>query len=702
MVGESGVDNDDVTLATVDVAGSKATKVKKQKKKSDKNVKGQKDASNGGSDNVVTLPTDSENEGENLPEKPITSKKKSKKVKDARNKVRNATSTFNAAKQREKGTISSKKKKKGKLVEIKESPVVFTYNGIDTSNDGTNNEVTSPNDINNNEVTSPNDINNNEVTSPNDVDSLEDTSPNPLSSAKNPTPKKPAFKKPAKPHIIFVIADDLGYNDIGYHTRGTGSVVDTPIINDLALSGVRLENYYVQPVCTPTRASLMTGRYPIRMGLQHGNIRQADPNCLPLDETTLPDKLRDLGYATHAVGKWHLGFSSPKCLPTQRGFDSYLGLIIGSAGHYNYTKKGRALYSNESVEWNHTGKYSTELYTEHAVDIIRKHDRSVPLFLYLSYQAVHSPIECPDVYQRRYKDKYPDLWRVESRSLSGRLKYLGLLESVDVGLGNLTQVLKNTRMWEDTVLVFTSDNGGRNNLFASNWPLRGEKNTLFEGGIKGSAFVSSPLLPPDVIGTVQTGLMHVSDWFPTLVEGVAGGVAETRLPLDGLNMWPTIAEGLPSPRWEILHNIDHMKYMRRPDKPLPPTPYPHNQWILYDYIPFYPRTYAAIRYDNWKLITGIENIEYSGWVPPEESFKQPIPMETVDNLGIYVRLYDITKDPEERDNIALSNRHIVFKLLHRLAHHNEHVVIPEHLYNDPAAIRAKETPEGISWNPWRS
>ncbi|XP_072047296.1 arylsulfatase B-like [Amphiura filiformis] len=383
------------------------------------------------------------------------------------------------------------------------------------------------------------------------------------SSDKDVSNTGPIILVPSKPHIVFIVADDLGYNDVGYHGKRMGSIADTPAIDALAYSGVRLENYYVQPRCTPTRASLLTGRYPIRLGLQVGNIDVGDSTCLPLDETTLSEKLRDLGYATHAVGKWHLGFSRPACLPTRRGFESFIGILMGHATHIDQTRANiNALFTNESAEWSYSNEsnhiYSSELYTQHAVNIITNHNSSQPLFLYLSHQAPHSPMEALRKYQTGYMLEHPDIWNAmaKKRISSLRRDYLGLVKSLDDSVHTVTETLKDAGIWNNTVLVFTSDNGGRGSGAGNNWPLRGRKGALFEGGIKAVGLVNSPLLPTRVVGTIQNGLMHVSDWFPTLVEGVAGGkTRDGRLPLDGMNLWPTISKGSLSPRSEILHNI---------------------------------------------------------------------------------------------------------------------------------------------------
>ncbi|XP_072047294.1 arylsulfatase B-like [Amphiura filiformis] len=518
--------------------------------------------------------------------------------------------------------------------------------------------------------------------------------------------KSPVFDKDksSKPHIIYIIADDLGYNDVGYHGKRMGSIADTPAIDALAYSGVRLENYYVQPSCTPTRASLLTGRYPIRLGLQVGNIEAPDPTCLPLRETTLPDKLRDLGYGTHAVGKWHLGFSRPACLPTRRGFDSYFGIITGFASHYDRNRNGiNSLYTNDTVEWGYDGIYSSELYTQRTVDIIKNHNSKKPLFLYLSHQAAHTPMEAPERYERDYQLNYPHVWNriYDNKFGTKRKKYLGMVKSLDVSVHVVTETLKETGMWNNTVLIFTSDNGGRGGGGGNNWPLRGKKNTLWEGGIKGVGFVHSPLLPIHVSGTVHKGLMHVSDWFPTLVEGVAGGVAKGPLVLDGRNMWPSISQGQSSPRREILHNIatpirskdtlDKQGVMGWRERLI---------WGEPSNLSFNPTIKAAIRHGAFKLVTGPRGRQAGAWEPPPETRRSSLPMLAFDREDICIRLYNIDQDPLEKNNVAYKHPHAVHRLLRRLGFYDRKSKMPKRGVDRQAVPRIKKSGDRLAWRPW--
>ncbi|KAK7491342.1 hypothetical protein BaRGS_00017443 [Batillaria attramentaria] len=492
--------------------------------------------------------------------------------------------------------------------------------------------------------------------------------------ATNDVPTYPAAPS-RPPNIVFVLADDYGFHDVGYH----GSRIRTPTLDRLASEGVRLENYYVQPICTPTRSQLMSGRYQIHTGLQHGIIWASQPNALPLDSPTLADKIREAGYATHAVGKWHLGFYKQEYLPTNRGFDSFYGYLTGSEMYFNHTRCydrsgsdwcGLDLRDNTTPVFSETGNYSAHLFTRQAVNIVKNHPPSKPLFLYLAYQSVHAPLQVPDAYMEPYQD-------IQNKS---RRIYAGMVACMDEGVKNLTEALQDAGLWDNTVFVFSTDNGGPVWAAANNWPLRGAKGTLWEGGVHGVGFVRSDLLKQK--GVINRGFIHVSDWFPTLL-GLAGGSLNGTKALDGFDQWATISDGKASPRTELLHNIDILF------PPAGDTSYPGA---------FDTRVRAAIRSGDMKLITGDPG--EGEWTPPPEednllptSFSSDSPSADAQNVW----LFNITADPEERHDLSQQYPDVVKKLLQRLQYYNSTAVPPRYPPDDPNCDPAKH---GGVWGPW--
>ncbi|XP_077995700.1 arylsulfatase B-like [Glandiceps talaboti] len=440
-----------------------------------------------------------------------------------------------------------------------------------------------------------------------------------------PPPKtlttKPPEVKP--PHIVFIMADDLGWYDVSYH----GSTIKTPNIDQHAHEGVRLENYYVSSWDASSRLNFMTGRYRIHTGL-YGDVC----DYMGIGETTLAEKLRQSGYNTALVGKWHLGgLENPVCNPSQRGFDSFFGLIGDDQNYYRHRRDTQGeddLWANTTVVGQKfAGKYSTHLFAREAQRIIRQHDTDTPLFLYLSFQAVHTPLYVPTQYEHMYNKTIKD---------SNRRIFAGMATCMDEAIGNVTETLKQKGLWENTVLIFSSDNGGIPTGGGSNWPLRGHKGLWYEGGIKAVGIVNSPLLPEKVRGTLNQELMHMTDWFKTLIHLARGFLSGTK-PLDGYNQWSSISEGEKTKRKTILLNFipgaDHGINDPRISK-------------YFDAMPF-----ATIRSGSWKLLTG--NIENEGpWTtPPELGFKIEVPR----NHG-NLELYNIHDDPEERNNLVDINK----------------------------------------------
>lgn len=492
-----------------------------------------------------------------------------------------------------------------------------------------------------------------------------------------------------QPHIVFVLADDFGWYDVGYHN----SEIKTPNLDKLSASGVRLENYYVQPLCTPSRNQLMTGRYQIHTGMQHQIIWPCQPYCVPLNETLLPQLMKKAGYSTHMVGKWHLGMYKEDCLPTRRGFDTYFGYLTGSEDYYshvrcvpistlNLTRCALDLREGEEVATAYKGAYSTELFSQRAIRIIEKHTSNKPLFMYVALQAVHAPLQVPQRYLTPYsfiKDQ-------------NRRRYAGMVSALDEAVGNITLALKQSGLWENTVLVFSTDNGGQTLSGGSNWPLRGRKWSLWEGGVRGVGFVAGPLIMRP--GTVSRELIHISDWLPTLV-ALAGGSTNPTKPLDGFNVWNTISKGLASPRLELLHNIDPLY------NDIAPCPGRKNKLTLAQmdsgnsraFSGFNVSIHAAIRFSNWKLLTGYPGCDI--WFPRPDSNSCTSSFPEVGPLKP-VMLFDIEEDPEERNEVSAKFPAVVDFLLSRLNIYQKTALPVNFPSDDP---KCDPGPDG-AWGPW--
>ncbi len=259
-------------------------------------------------------------------------------------------------------------------------------------------------------------------------------------AAEEPTRPSPA------PHIVFFLADDLGWGDVGFH----GGTIPTPHIDQLAERGVRLEQFYVQPVCSPTRGALLTGRYPMRLGLQVGVVRPWAKHGLPLDERTLPQALREAGYATAICGKWHLGHVSPEYLPTRRGFDRQYGHYNGALDYFTHIRDGgHDWHENDAA--NHDKGYATDLIADAAIEIIAGHDPGKPLFLYVPFNAPHTPLQAP----ASWVGKFAHIENKQHRI------YAAMVACMDDAIGRILAALdEHGFAREETLVFFCSDNGG--------------------------------------------------------------------------------------------------------------------------------------------------------------------------------------------------------------------------------------------------
>jgi arylsulfatase A-like enzyme len=423
----------------------------------------------------------------------------------------------------------------------------------------------------------------------------------------------------AAPHIVLFLADDLGWGDVGFH----GSRIATPHIDAIARSGVRLEQFYVQPVCSPTRGAFLTGRYPMRLGLQVGVVRPWAEHGLPLGERTLAEALRDAGYATAICGKWHLGHGSRDYLPTRRGFDRQYGLYNGAIDYFTHARDGGHDW-HENDKANYDEGYATDLIANAAVKIIAGHDPKRPLFLYVPFNAPHTPLQAPKGYIGKYAHIPDQKQRIHA----------AMVASMDDAIGEIQGALdEHGFKREETLVFFCSDNGGMTG-YGSNGELRGQKGQLHEGGIRVPAVMSwrGKLTP----GAVVNAPLHIVDLYPTLLK-LAGGNPDQKHPLDGRDAWPAIAEGKTSPHDIIVHNV---------------TP-----WS------------GALRMGKWKLVHNgaIQANAIKG--PGSDTFE----------------LFDISADPNEKTDLSREHADIFTKLRTKLEELRAEAVPPNIPPNTPPA-----------------
>jgi arylsulfatase A-like enzyme len=371
-----------------------------------------------------------------------------------------------------------------------------------------------------------------------------------------------AYAEPLRPNIVFIMADDLGNADLGYR----GHEIRTPNIDKLATEGVRLEDFYGMPVCTPSRAELMTGRYAMRYGLQTLVIFPSHTYGLSTDERTLPQALKEAGYKTLMVGKWHLGHADRKYWPQNRGFDYFYGNVVGEVDYFTRERGGLIDWQRNGVFLKEPGYY-TDLIGDDAIRLIDQQDGKQPFFLYFASLASHAPFQAPQSAIDKYKAVADPLRRT----------YSAMISELDVEIGRLVAELDKKGLRDNTIILFASDNGGATNgLFAqgaksdadrahdeggvqrdqktpaSNAPFSGGKGSLHEGGVRVAAFANWPgKLKPRVV-TEPLGMVDV---MPTLL-ALAGAKGSPDHPFDGRDMWATIAEGAPSPHEDYLINVE--------------------------------------------------------------------------------------------------------------------------------------------------
>ncbi len=411
----------------------------------------------------------------------------------------------------------------------------------------------------------------------------------------------------ARPNVVLILTDDMGYADLGCYG---GKDIRTPNTDRLAKQGTRLTSFYSNgPVCTPTRAALMTGRWQQRVGLEWAIYPGEKKPGLPASETCVARMLRDAGYRTGMFGKWHLGYR-PEYGPNAHGFEVFTGLLSGNIDYYSKKQINGDHDWYEDTTPKQEKRYSTDVITDRAVAFIDRHHKE-PFFLYVPYNGVHWPFQAPD--------RPDDVRDRKTWFRGGRKDYAAMLERVDLGVGKILAALERHKLAEDTLVLFTNDNGGERN--SDNGPLFHHKATLWEGGIRVPCLLRWPGHVP--AGRVSAQPAITMDLTATLL--AACGVKPPRgRTLDGIDLLPHLKSGKVVER-TFFWRID------RADR---------KQW--------------AVRHGDWKYLRdgGIE------------------------------LLFDLARDPGERKTLAYRHPGTLVQLRDRLAawekvmarHKPEHVV----------------------------
>ena len=357
-----------------------------------------------------------------------------------------------------------------------------------------------------------------------------------------------------KPNVIVIVADDLGWADVGFH----GGEIDTPSLDRLANEGAKFDRFYTTPICSPTRAALMTGRDPMRLGIAYGVIMPWTNLGVHPDEHFMPQSFKAAGYQTAMVGKWHLGHSQETYHPNQRGFDHFYGHLHTEVGYY-------PPFANQGgIDFQQNGKtieakgYETFVLADEASRWITARDKQKPFFMYIPFIAPHTPLEAPQELVDKYKDV--DFKREKSRSPSdqthtisklmmresARPMFSAVVDAMDQAIGKVLDTLDSQGIADNTIVLFFSDNGGAVYSVggAYNYPFRGGKGETFEGGIR----VTSAIRWPEKIkaGSQIDSIISVMDVFPTLA-AAAGVEPQNQRKLDGRNMLDAVIENKNTP-----------------------------------------------------------------------------------------------------------------------------------------------------------
>jgi len=411
---------------------------------------------------------------------------------------------------------------------------------------------------------------------------------------------------PTKPNFLIILVDDLGYGDLSCYGA---TDLQTPNIDKLVASGMRFDNFYANcPVCSPTRAALLTGRYPDLVGVPgvirthiHNNFGYLDPRA-----TLLPQLLKSAGYHTACIGKWHLGLTSPNT-PNDRGFDYFCGFLGDMMDDYYTHRRHGFNYMRKNKTTIDPKGHATDLFTTWAVEYLHQRaDSKQPFLLYLAYNAPHSPIQPPKNWLEKVRKRHPNL-------PEKRARLVALIEHLDAGIGRVLQSLADTHLADNTLVFFTSDNGGQLGVGANNGPLRAGKGDMYEGGIRVPACA---VWPGRIKPNSRTDRIALTmDLLPTLCQ-LAG--VDVPHEIDGRSLLPILfGKDLPDDDRTLF-------------------------WVRREGGRYEARAYYAVRYKHFKLL-------------------QNSPFEPM-------KLFDLHADPREQNPLP-DNHPMYNKLFSALRNH---------------------------------
>ncbi|XP_055593389.1 arylsulfatase B-like isoform X2 [Uranotaenia lowii] len=523
------------------------------------------------------------------------------------------------------------------------------------------------------------------------------------------------YQQHERPHIVIIMADDLGWNDVGFHGSNQ---IPTPNIDALAYDGIILNRHYTAPMCTPSRAAMMTGRNPVNVGMQHYVIDTDEPWGLGLDQKIMPEYFKEAGYRTHLVGKWHLGFFAQQYTPLRRGFDSHVGYYAPYIDYWDYTNKmndpekkyvGYDLRNNWDIDLDANGTYATDHFTNAASKIIAQHNEKDPLFLMVNHLAPHAgnddyPMQAPQA----TIDKFGYI-ADENRRI-----YAAMMSKLDDSVGEIFKALRAKKMLKNTIILFLSDNGapsvGLHANYGSNSPLRGQKNSPWEGATRNVAAIWSPLIQERQ--RVSNQFVHISDWLPTLA--AAAGIhlphLKNQSEIDGIDQWEALSYDTGNPRRAVLNMIDeeagYSSYMENGLKYVNGTTV---DGAFDDWFGVLPTTDKIPSDDEYfKKIVESEVGSQSPVGLTKDSMKYlrkhaviscktPLNPTSCDPR-VRACLFDIINDPCERNDISAREPYKFRELRAKVERYRRAAAKPRNKPADPAANPANF---GGVWNWWR-